>query len=304
MANFKPYIVLFLVVFFNNILHASNIRVPLQLEGKLIIIQVTVDGQVGNYILDTGISDLLLNSRYFEGYQTKERYLKLDGQGATMELNRPMVKIGDQSWGRINAKIIPMVKIERSTSIRIHGLLGTDIFRKFTLMIDYQKLELRLYPLDRKGENGTFAQESLPNEILPFKYKGGTPLIYLRLGDIELKLTLDTGAEVNLLDDSYLDQLGPLIRQPRQHRFYSLGREAREATFARLSGVRTTVQEVAEMNTAFTKLDQYNQHVVGPQADGILGYEFLQQFRVAINFKKREVYLWEKASALIVSSDE
>ena len=83
-----------------------------------------------------------------------------------------------------------------------------------------------------------------------------------------------------------------------------MGSEAREATFARLSGVRTTVQEVAEMNTAFTKLDQYNQHVVGPQADGILGYEFLQQFREAINFKKREVYLWEKASALIVSSDE
>ncbi|MBX2873048.1 MAG: retropepsin-like domain-containing protein [Saprospiraceae bacterium] len=302
MASFKLYITLLLVVFFNNTLQGSYTTVPFHLEGKLIIIQATVDGQVGNFILDTGISDLLLNSRYFEGDQTEQRFLGLNGQGGTLELSRPTVQIGNQSWGRLNAKIVPMVAIERSKGIRIHGLLGTDIFRKFTLLIDYRKRKLQLYPLDRKGENSTFAQESLPKEILAFKYKGGTPLIGLHLGDIELKLTLDTGAEVNLFDNKYLDQLRAFIGQRRQHRLYSFGNEAREATFTSLSGVRTTKGEVAEMNTAFASLDHYNRHVIGPKTDGILGYEFLQQFRVAINFKKREVYLWEKESELIVSA--
>lgn len=299
MANFKLYIALFLMVSFNNPLQGSYTSIPFQLMGKLIIIQASVDGQLGNFILDTGISDLLLNSRYFEGDQSGERFDGLNGQGGNIELSRPALQIGNQNWGRVNARIIPMSTIERSKGIRIHGLLGTNIFRKFTLLIDYRKNELQLYPLDRKGYNSVFAQGPPPNEVLTFKYKGGTPLIELQVGDMKLKLTLDTGAEVNLFASKYLDELGSLINQRRQQRFYGFGHEGQKATFVSLSGVQTSLREVAEMNTAFASLDHYNRHVIGPKTDGILGYEFLQQFRVAINFKKREVYLWEKADRLI-----
>lgn len=302
MASFKLYIALLLVVSFSNTLKGTYTSVPFQLEGKLIIIQATVDGQIGNFILDTGISDLLLNSRYFEGDQTEERFDGLNGQGGAIELSRPPVQIGDQSWGRVNARIVSMSALERSKDIRIHGLLGTYIFRKFTLLIDYRKRELQMYPLDRKGENSTFAQGLLPDEVLAFKYKGGTPLIDLQVGGIALKLTLDTGAEVNLFANKYLEQLGSFIKQRRQQRFYGFGNEGQKATFASLSGVQTSLRKVAEMNTAFASLDHYNRHVIGPKTDGILGYEFLQQFRVAFNFKKREVYLWEKHNELMVSA--
>lgn len=301
MASFKLYIALLLVVSFNHTLQGAYTSVPFQLEGKLIIIQATVDGQVGNFILDTGISDLILNSRYFEGDQTGDRFLGLNGQGGTIQLSRPTVEIGDQNWGRLNAQIVGMSAIERSKGIRIHGLLGTDIFRKYTLLINYQQLEIKLYPLDRKGENSSFASEPSPDEVLAFKYKGGTPLITLQVGGTALKLTLDTGAEVNLFANKYLDQLGSLIGQRRQQRFYGFNKEAQEATFAMLSGVRTSLQEVTEMNTAFTGLHHYNRHAIGPNADGIMGYEFLHQFRVAFNFKKREVYLWEKEDRSLAS---
>lgn len=302
MASFKLYIALLLVVFSNNTLKGTYTTVPFQLEGKLIIIQATVDGQVGNFILDTGISNLLLNSRYFEGVQTEDRFLGLNGQGGTIESSRPTVQIGDRSWGRLNAQIVTMSAIDKSKGIRIHGLLGTDIFRKFTLLIDYKKRELQLYPLDRKGENSTFAQGPLPDEVLSFKYKGRTPLINLHVGGVELRLTLDTGAEVNLFDNKYLDQLKPLMGQRYQQHIFGFGKKGQKAIFASLSGVQTTLREVAEMNTAFTSLKHYNEHVVGPKTDGILGYEFLQQFRVAFNFKKREVYLWEKERELMVSA--
>ncbi len=304
MASFKLYIALFLMVSFNNILQGSYISVPFQLEGKLIIIQATVDGKLGNFILDTGISDLTLNSRYFEGSIAGGDFHGLNGQGGAFELSRPSVQIGKESWGKINARVVPMPGLERTKGILIHGLFGTDMFRKYTLLIDYEKLEIELYPLDRKGENSNFAQGPSPDEVLTFKYKGGTPLIGLHIGGTELKLTLDTGAEVNLFANKYLDQLKSFIAQRRQQRFYGFGNEAQSATFANLSGVRTTLQEVAEMNTAFVCLHHYNRHVIGPKTDGIMGYEFLQQFRVAFNFKKREVYLWEKETGLIVSASK
>lgn len=304
MASFKLYIALFLMVSFNNILLGSYATIPFQVEGKLIIIEATVDGQKGNFILDTGISELLLNNRYYEGHQTSKRYYGLNGQGGTMELGRPTVQIGEQSWGRVHAQIVPMVAIERSKGIRIHGLMGTEVFKKHTLMIDYSKRELRLYPLDRNGENSSFAQEPLPDEVLAFKYKGGTPLINLHIGGKQLKLALDTGAEVNLFAHKYLDQLASFIKQRRQQRFHGFGNKGQKATFASLSGLQTTLGEVAEMNTAFANLDHYNRHVIGPKTDGIIGYEFLQQFRVAFNFKKREVYLWEKEERIFASTDK
>ncbi len=304
MANFKLYIALFLMVSFNNILLGSYATIPFQVEGKLIIIEAIVDGQKGNFILDTGISELLLNNRYYVGHQSSKHYYGLNGQGGTMELGRPTVQIGEQSWGRVYAQIVPMVAIERSKGIRIHGLLGTEVFKKHTLMIDYRKRELRLYPLDRNGENSSFAQGPLPDEVLTFKYKGGTPLINLRVGDKKLKLAVDTGAEVNLFANKYLEQLASFIKRRRQQRFHGFGNKGQKTTFASLSGVQTTLGEVAEMNTAFANLDHYNRHVVGPKTDGIIGYEFLQQFRVAFNFKKREVYLWEKEDRLFVSTDK
>lgn len=304
MASFKLYIALFLVVSFNSILLGSYATIPFQVEGKLIIIEATVDGQKGNFILDTGISELLLNNRYYEGHETSKRYYGLNGQGGTMELGRPTVQIGEQNWGRVYAQIVPMVAIERSKGIRIHGLLGTEVFKKHILMIDYSKGELRLYPLDRNGENGSFAQGPIPDEVLAFKYKGGTPLINLQVGGKKLKLALDTGAEVNLFADKYLEQLGSFIKQRRQQRFHGFGNKGQKATFASLSGVQTAFREIAEMKTAFANLDHYNRHVIGPKTDGIMGYEFLQQFRVAFNFKKREVYLWEKENTLFVSANE
>jgi hypothetical protein len=42
-------------------------------------------------------------------------------------------------------------------------------------------------------------------------------------------------------------------------------------------------------------LDHWNRVTYGPSADGILGYEFLKQFTVGINFKKKEIHLWDFA---------
>lgn len=48
----------------------------------------------------------------------------------------------------------------------------------------------------------------------------------------------------------------------------------------------------APMTTAFVSLAAWNISVPGPGADGMLGYEFLHQYKVMIHFKRKELYLW------------
>lgn len=57
------------------------------------------------------------------------------------------------------------------------------------------------------------------------------------------------------------------------------------------------------MLTVFVSLNQYNRFVHGPVADGILGYEFLNQFRVGFNFRKREMYVWEQSDGLLAKGE-
>ena len=56
---------------------AASSTIPFQLAGKLIIVKATVDGQPGNFILDTGVSKLVLNDRYFEGEPTDKVFTAL-----------------------------------------------------------------------------------------------------------------------------------------------------------------------------------------------------------------------------------
>ena len=298
----KQYIALFLMVW--NAITFSQTNIPFQLAGKLIIVKATVDGQPGNFILDTGTPSLVLNIRYFEGDLTEKFFHGLNGQVGKLAVSYPSVRIDDQHWDKVYAEVIPMLALESAKGVPIHGLLGTELFRNYTLLIDFQHLELTLYFLDGKGENPAFTHTGLPTEIVPFRFKGGTPLVSLPIGKQVLKLAVDTGAEINLLADKYLDELAPFIGKRRQQRFCGFGQEAQDVTSTIISGLRIGTISIEEMTTAFGNLSHYNRHVSGPVADGIVGYEFLSQFRVGFNFKERELYLWEMGSGLMVSKSK
>jgi hypothetical protein len=49
--------------------------------------------------------------------------------------------------------------------------------------------------------------------------------------------------------------------------------------------------ELLAMRTAFTDFRKFNIAVPGPPIDGIIGTELLQQFKVAIDFRNRRLYL-------------
>ena len=296
MVDYKNGISILLLMW--NTLAVAQNGIPFQLANKLIVVRGVVDGKPGNYILDTGISNLVLNARYFTGRPSEKVYYGLNGRAGKLAINYSSVHIGDHLLKKVYAEIIPLPTLEAKLGIPIHGLLGTSVFRKSILAIDFQQREVLLYPSDQRETGSRTARGRAPADTLVFKYKGGTPLIKLYAGGVELKVTVDTGAEINLLDNQHLEKFADLLVQRRKKRIGGFGQSAQETTFGRLSGLHTDSVDLAVMNTAFIDLAHFNRSVDGLDADGIVGYEFLRQFRVAINFRK-ERYTCGKMKLLL-----
>lgn len=275
---------------------ANSKTIPFQLAGDLIIVKGWVNEQYGNYVLDTGVPGLILNSRYFDGKPSGHYLQGINGTIEAVEECFSKIRIGDYHWKLIYSEIIPMRILEDTKGIPIHGLLGSDFFRDYLLVIDYQNQLIDLLPLDNKGNMMETASSNLPTITLPFKMKGGAPLITVRIGGQEFRMTIDTGAEVNLIKDKYLEDLariwsGQLLRT---HLIGGLGPQGKRMDLVEIPDLEVGGFPCPVLEMGFTDLGQWNRSVYGPNADGILGYHFLQHFRLAINFKKRELHLWEE----------
>lgn len=301
MTIFKLWI-LFLFFIGISLALAARQVIPFEMAGKMILVKASVDGVNGNFILDTGISNLVLNSSYFKGQSTTKIFYGVNGTAGSLNESYTTLQIGELIWKNVYAEVIEMQVVEDSKGFPIHGLIGTDVFRNYLLMIDFARMELELRPLDKSKESPLTVDE-LPIETMSFIYKGGIPMVTLYAGNLALKLTIDTGAEINLFSNKLLPKLEEFVSQKQEGRFGGFGQEAKQTIIGKLSGLQTDSRTLTMMNTAFSDLTHYNIHSGGAEADGILGYEFLTQFRVAFNFKKREIYLWQNDQSLVAEVD-
>jgi len=290
-------IIIVVVLLFNMFLTVqASITIPFKFVGKLIVIQANINGVAGNYILDTGTPNLVLNTRYFDGTPTNKVFHGINSAGGRVEVSHLPVKIGTQTWDKVYAEIIPMSHIERAKGIPIHGLIGSKLFKNQELQIDFQNMKIVLLDLDRKGEKIDPDNHVKPYITIPFQWKGATPCIEARVGDEKIKLTVDTGAEINMLSERYLKKLDGNVRNIKEKYLGGFGKAPKKVSTASISNIQMNNHLCASMQTVFTSIAHLNQSVPGPVVDGIIGYEFLSQFRTAINFKKREIYLWHYLS--------
>ena len=124
-----------------------------------------------------------------------------------------------------------------------------------------------------------------------FRYKADSPCLYLQLAKKSYLFSLDTGAEVNVLDQKYKDELTVYYGEQAPKALYSFKGDHSPTSFVRLNGLQLGNYASQPMQTAFFDLSQWNRQTIGPAVDGILGYEFLHQFRICIDFKDRQIYL-------------
>ena len=283
--------------------NANKVKVHFELHNNLIVIPITLnDTYTLNFILDTGVRPTILINREIADAlgADYQRSIELLGVGNTTPVealvaeNISMSLPGIKSSG-ISVLVLKedLLQLEHHLGIRIHGIIGYDLFSRFVVKIDYIHKIITLYePADFK-EKRKFRHIDL--DIVESK-----PVVLIDLqisatDTISTKLLIDTGASHALvlnqghnehihIPDSYI--ITSLGRGLAGEVYGKLGRiDGLDFGERRLNGVIASFPDESTHNTDF-----------GNDRDGSIGGELLKKFTVIFNFLKGEMYVKPNAS--------
>ena len=273
----------------------STIRIPFRMTGRLITVEAQIEDQIGNFIIDTGADKLLLNSNYFK----PDRVLNHEvAYGSTGEIGKVLLRHVDTlKWDnlfflKVKANVIDMRHIERKKNARILGLIGYEVFKDFEIFFDFQFNQIVLTKLDSKGNrlDGEAIWE-VPYDSLNFRLKGHVIILNGKVKKERLKFTLDSGAELNLLDRGVRRKVLKNFKITKRARLLGAGQKEIEVLAGKLYDVNLENIPCPGMRTLLTNLDALN-YSFGTQLDGVLGFEFLIGRRILINYKKKKLYFF------------
>jgi hypothetical protein len=130
-------------------------------------------------------------------------------------------------------------------------------------------------------------------DTIVMKDNGYQPYFTIEMGGRTLKLGIDSGAAHSVFT--------PYVKKKTRHHFIS-GRShtimgANGRVIEKLSGVLVDLEmhdiKWAPLQCFITRLDHVNR-LLPTSIDGLLGYHFLCQYKMAINFKTNQMYLWDQ----------
>jgi predicted aspartyl protease len=164
----------------------------------------------------------------------------------------------------------------------IHGALGFPFLRNFRVVVDYRNGTLEL------GESGEYATEN----PVPFQLASvQKPLILVPAwlnGRGPYQLALDTGASTTVISSETARELG-LTGAPMPG--VTGGGGQLLASAAKLDSIKVGSAAAADLTVVILDALRPLSEAVGKRLDGILGYNFLQAYRVTIDYPRETITL-------------
>ena len=287
-----------LLLFFPIAFYAQSVdayETSFLLKYNLVVLQASVNGETGFFILDTGIPDLVLNA----GEEKPKKRIKLyTSEGNQLQGNTRIVQlsIGPWNWKSKFATLVDLSEIEQKMKIPIMGLIGINCLKHFEIYLNYQSTTIRFIKLDKKGNKKVDAYQDRPIDTIPFHYIDHLPYVKTTLNGQGYFLVIDTGAAFNI----FSERKKTIVSNPTFTRASKIigikkGSNSQKRTFCRVA-FQIGHSATLPMLTVFKDLRAFNNNLMGKKIDGLLGFEFLSQQEIAINFKQKKLYLWPRKS--------
>jgi hypothetical protein len=276
----------------------ASCQIPFTLVGKLIIIQASADSSSGNFILDTGSPGLVLNSTYFRDYPTHSAHntntLDINGENEQLQQTTiPHFTLGTFHYYRMGADLLSLSHLEQSRGIKILGLIGVSFFKDCELIIDYVNKLIHLHHIN-KSEAKTYRHDMLSNDsrfnAYPIELKENRILLKTRIGKRDLKFAIDYAAETSILDSRLPEKILDSVQIYGRILLTGAGSRKIEALSGELSGLQIGNELIPILPVIVTRLE--NTCFGGMNCiNGVLGYDFMSRSIIALNFRKRILYI-------------
>lgn len=271
---------------------ASSTSVPVSLVGNRPVIKLRINNRREplNFVLDTGsgisvISDetaKLLNVDPI----TKGGFAKGIGGNGKFEIVYGFVR--EVEIGDVEIRNVPVyIRRFHSDAHKVDGYIGLSLISKFLTTLDYGTLTFELTRTSELLRSGQDNSISLPLRLTSSGFLSGE----VQLGGVEtpLNFIVDTGASVSVISDEVasLEAISPFANQEKMRVIGSAGVTDGVTSF-RLPSVSFGSHSRKDITAIALDLDMINE-ASGFQQAGILGGNFLRNYRMTFDFKNSKV---------------
>jgi len=296
---YTVWAVLVCSLFIQNFAFATNdekpVIVPFGLAGNSILVNASVNGKHGHFLIDTGSPGLILNNKYFKGLpHPNEETDILDFQGGRSSASYLAVNdfvIGQMKMHKELAFVTDLSKFEIIKGTAIHGIIGYASLKHFELLFDFEKKTLTLFSLGKKGQPVGRQLSQVPSSVVDIKMSGHLPYFTTFINGKKVRLGIDSGSEVNVMHQNFLEKNKVEINLLEDIKVAGLSGNFTVAQKGEISGVHIGTQYEENLNITMTNLRPINK-TLPIRVHGLVGIEYLKDKRFSINYQKKEMCIW------------
>jgi hypothetical protein len=271
--------------------------IPFQLKGNSIMVQATINGQTGDFIIDTGAPDLMLSDAYFAGVDmtgvgSQKGIVDLKGHFHAVKLLAiEAFQLGPLDLPGKYGLVTDLREIEKIKGGIFLGIIGYPTLKNFEIHFDFEIQELTLVPLAKKGLPVSQVAYEAPTEVFELKFSDHIPYLITYASGKKIRLGIDSGSEVNVLHEQFFEKSDLQITDTRNIKIQGLSGSLTSAQHGSLTGLAIEQHIDGPVDMTLTDLRPMNE-TLPINLHGMLGVAYLKNVRFSINYKKKELCIW------------
>ena len=270
-------------------------EVPFRFEGNFILVSVLFNNLLPlTFILDTGAEYSILTKKEIADFLNIDYQKRYALYGADMqeELYAYLSKNISLQMGDLQATHRSILVLEEDyfrfeeySGLQIHGILGADFLKRFTLQIDYQKQMVTFFSPVYFKNKVKINKDNV--DLLPFTLIKSKPYIrcttHLYGEEINtLNYLIDTGAGLSLLLYTSIDSLkNAQVKMLNSPIGLGLGGKL-EGYVGRIKNFQFASKSFPELITKFQQKPIFFDSLMITPRDGIIGNNILSAFSKVI----------------------
>ena len=277
-------------------LSPSSAKVKFRLAGgaqPLILLPVHVNNRGPfDFILDTGAGTSLLASELAKQLEVKIIGSK-EGQSAGGKVSVSLAKVdslavGETKLDDVDVGIVDLEQIGKTISAKIDGDLGYNFLKYFRITIDYHDCEIRFDDPKRVEVFGRSAQTEIAIRLAhPAK-----PLILVDVhanGRGPFQFAIDTGTSTTAITPELAKELN-VVTSPILP--VTTGGAHVDVTAGALQSFQVGGAKIDNLGVIVADFFSMLSQAVGAKLDGIVGYNFLRDYKVVIDYPNKLLRLF------------
>lgn len=267
--------------------YAADTAIPLKIIHGLPFVKANLNGVSGNFMLDTGAPLLVVNQPNVLEHST------IAAASFSSNFNVGVLKIKNFAWANLQRKGLEALALdaqhlENFTGMPIAGLVGYDLIKAYEIYIDYPDQQLLLLP---PGKNKLHVAAK-PLLTLDLTLQDHLPVVMVEVNGQMLRLGLDTGAGINLIDKHLQADLSINLEAfLGEELVKSIDQSDHLRATLVIENTSLNKLQLGSMKYLFSDLTHL-ESTTSLKIDGLLGAPFFEKVKCSIDYPNRKLHIW------------